>query len=68
GKLAVLGTRFLTESEVYPSKLRDYGIKWAVPEVNQREVVQRFRVSNRKQRRLSTNNTRISNNTVTPHI
>ncbi|MEM2911329.1 MAG: amino acid racemase [Candidatus Bathyarchaeia archaeon] len=39
GKLAVLGTRFLTESEVYPSKLRDYGIKWAVPEVNQREVV-----------------------------
>jgi aspartate racemase len=38
-KLAVLGTRFLMESEVYPSKLRLYGIEWAIPEVSQREVV-----------------------------
>ncbi len=39
GKLAILGTRFLMESEVYPSKLKLYGIKWAVPEADQREVV-----------------------------
>lgn len=38
-KLAVLGTRFLMESEVYPSKLRLYRIEWAIPEVSQREVV-----------------------------
>ncbi|MEM2394610.1 MAG: amino acid racemase [Candidatus Bathyarchaeia archaeon] len=39
GKLAVLGTRFLMESDVYPSKLRLYGIDWAVPEAKQRETV-----------------------------
>lgn len=39
GKLAILGTRFLMESEVYPSKLRLYGIRWVVPEAKQRKVV-----------------------------
>lgn len=39
GKLVILGTRFLMESDVYPSKLRLYGIWWAVPEASQREVV-----------------------------
>jgi aspartate racemase len=38
-KLAILGTRFLMESEVYPSKLRLYGIDWAIPETSQRKVV-----------------------------
>ncbi|MCS7113993.1 MAG: amino acid racemase [Nitrososphaerota archaeon] len=41
-KLAVLGTRFLMESDVYPSKLRLYGIKWAVPETGQREIVNKI--------------------------
>jgi len=39
GKLAVLGTRFLMESDVYPSKLMLYGINWAVPKVKQREII-----------------------------
>ncbi|MEM2092841.1 MAG: amino acid racemase [Candidatus Bathyarchaeia archaeon] len=38
-KLAILGTRFLMESDVYPSKLRLYGMKWAFPEAGQREVI-----------------------------
>lgn len=41
-KLAVLGTRFLMESNVYPSKLRLYGIGWAVPEASQREAVNKI--------------------------
>lgn len=42
GKLAILGTRFLMESEIYPSKLRVYGIEWDVPEAGQREVVNKI--------------------------
>ena len=38
-KLAILGTRFLMESEVYPSKLRLYRIWWAVPEAKERKLV-----------------------------
>jgi aspartate racemase len=39
GKLAILGTRFLMESEVYPSKLRLYGINWAIPDVKQGDAI-----------------------------
>jgi aspartate racemase len=39
GKLAIIGTCSLMKSEVYPSKLRLYGIDWAVPNVKQREEV-----------------------------
>lgn len=39
GKLAILGTKFLMESDVYPSKLKLYGIKWAIPKAKQRQVV-----------------------------
>lgn len=38
-KLAVLGTRYLMESEVYPSKLRLYGIECAIPKAWLRDVV-----------------------------
>jgi len=38
-KLLILGTRFLMESSVYPSKLRLYGIDYAVPNEREREIV-----------------------------
>lgn len=41
-KLAILGTRFLMESDVYPSKLRLHGIGWAVPEAGKRETINRI--------------------------
>jgi aspartate racemase len=39
GKLAILGTELLMNSEVYPSKLRLYGIDFAVPETSYRRVI-----------------------------
>ncbi len=41
-KLLILGTKFLMESDVYPSRLRRYGIEWAIPSAEEREVVNRI--------------------------
>lgn len=41
-KLAILGTRFLMESDVYPSKLASYGLAWVIPEPRQRETINRI--------------------------
>ena len=38
-RLAILGTRFLMEGPVYPSKLEPAGIEYRVPEVQQRERI-----------------------------
>ncbi len=40
-KLAILGTGFLMESDVYPSRLRTYGIEYVIPKKNEREVINR---------------------------
>ncbi|MBC7129852.1 amino acid racemase [Candidatus Bathyarchaeota archaeon] len=38
-RIAILGTRFLMESKVYPSKLERYGISWVIPNGEQREII-----------------------------
>ncbi|MEB3757178.1 MAG: amino acid racemase [Desulfurococcales archaeon] len=38
-KLVILGTKFLMESDVYPSRLRKYGIDWIIPDSQQRRVI-----------------------------
>ncbi|MCD6488279.1 MAG: amino acid racemase [Desulfurococcales archaeon] len=38
-KLLVLGTRYLMELNVYPSRLGKYGIEWAIPDKEAREIV-----------------------------
>ncbi|MCE4614427.1 MAG: amino acid racemase [Desulfurococcales archaeon] len=38
-KLVILGTKFLTESGVYPSRLKKYGIDWIIPDSQQRRVI-----------------------------
>jgi len=42
GKLLILGTKFLMGSDVYPSRLKAFGIEWAVPDPPEREVVNRI--------------------------
>ncbi len=41
-RLAVLGTRVLVESEVYPEKLAARGLSWARPEPAEREEIDRI--------------------------
>ncbi len=41
-KLAILGTKFLMESNVYPSRLSTYGIEWAIPKSGEREIVNKI--------------------------
>ncbi|MEB3756266.1 MAG: amino acid racemase [Desulfurococcales archaeon] len=38
-KLVILGTKFLMESDVYPSRLKKYGIDWVIPDSQQRRVI-----------------------------
>ncbi|MCE4606898.1 MAG: amino acid racemase [Desulfurococcales archaeon] len=38
-KLVILGTKFLTESDVYPSRLKKHGIDWIIPDSRQRRVI-----------------------------
>jgi len=38
-KLVILGTKFLMESNVYPSMLKKYGIGWTIPGSQQRRVI-----------------------------
>ena len=41
-KLAILGTKFLMESKVYPSRLETYGIEWTIPNPKEREIINRI--------------------------
>jgi len=38
-KLLILGTKYLMESEVYPSRLKAHGLEWVIPGAEEREVV-----------------------------
>ncbi len=38
-KLLILGTRYLMESNVYPSRLKKYGIEWVIPDKEAREII-----------------------------
>ncbi len=38
-RLLILGTKYLMESDVYPSKLAKYGIEWTIPNKDDREKV-----------------------------
>jgi aspartate racemase len=38
-KLGILGTRYLLESEVYPSRLKEFGLEWVIPERDEREII-----------------------------
>ena len=40
--LGVMGTRYLMESDVYPSKLEPRGIEWSVPDREDREEINRI--------------------------
>lgn len=42
GKLGLLGTRWLVESEVYPEKLAAQGIEWLRPSAEERERINRI--------------------------
>ncbi len=41
-KLGILGTRYLMESQVYPSKLEPLGISWVIPSEEEREEINRI--------------------------
>ena len=38
-RIGILGTKFLMESQVYPSKLNERGIEYLIPEPNERERI-----------------------------
>ncbi len=38
-KLAILGTKYLMESNVYPSKLKEHGLEWVIPNGEERQVI-----------------------------
>jgi len=40
-RLAILGTKYLMESDVYPSMLKRHGIEWVIPNEGEREEVDR---------------------------
>ena len=41
-RLGILGTRYLMESQVYPSKLEPLGISWVIPSKEEREEINRI--------------------------
>ncbi len=41
-RLGIMGTKFLMESDVYPSKLEPRGIEWMIPDEAQRDQINRI--------------------------